>query len=96
MAWRFEDVEANLVRTKGLFWRPNLRMRECSWVSLERESQVWMRDMQFCSATLLVVEVDGGWSEIVGRDVFTVRRSLDLENENCIYEMWRERETEVH
>lgn len=32
MALRAEEVEVNLVRTRGLCWRPSLRRREWIWV----------------------------------------------------------------
>lgn len=49
-----EDAEVNLVRTNGLFWRPNLRMREWTWVSFGRLLQEWRRARQLCSAALLL------------------------------------------
>lgn len=54
MALRSEAVEVNLVRTSGLFRRPNFKTWPWSWASFGTASQTCRRAKQLCSASLLL------------------------------------------
>lgn len=43
MELRSEDLDINLVRIKGLLWKPNLRIRVWSWRRFDNVLQEWRR-----------------------------------------------------
>ena len=87
MASRSEDVAANLVRTRGLFWSPSLRMWVWVCASFGRELQhwSWRRAKQRCSAPLLPVLALDRWRiEVVSVVVLIAQSSFGLMAETCI------------